>query len=178
MITTGIRVAELTGLRHSDMSTGRPAHIVVTGKGRKQRITPLDKPTTATLTAWTRANPAPADTALFPARGRARPMSSDAVAQRVALHANNAAADVRSPRTKNVTPHTLRHTCAMRMLASGIDITTIALWLGHESPASTRHYLHADLELKQRALDRTAPPRTRPGRYTPTDKILAFLESL
>ena len=178
MITTGIRVAELTGLRHSDLSTGRPAHIVVTGKGRKQRITPLDKTTTATLTAWTRANPAPADTALFPARGRARPMSSDAVAQRVALHANNAAAEVRSLRTKNVTPHTLRHTCAMRMLASGIDITTIALWLGHESPASTRHYLHADLELKQRALDRTAPPRTRPGRYTPTDKILAFLESL
>ena len=178
MITTGIRVAELTGLRHSDMSTSRPAHIVVTGKGRKQRITPLDKPTTATLTAWTRANPGPADAALFPARGRARPMSSDAVAQRVAHHANNAAAEVGTMRTKNVTPHTLRHTCAMRMLASGIDITTIALWLGHESPASTRHYLHADLELKQRALDRTAPPRTRPGRYTPTDKILAFLEGL
>ncbi len=105
-------------------------------------------------------------------------MSSDAVAQRVALHANNAAAGVRSLRAKNVTPHTLRHTCAMRMLASGIDITTIALWLGHESPASTRHYLHADLGLKQRALDRTAPPRTRPGRYTATDKVLAFLEGL
>ena len=64
----------------------------------------------------------------------------------------------------------------MHMLASGIDVTTIALWLGHESPASTRHYLHADLGIKQRALDRTAPPRTRPGRYKPTDKILAFLE--
>lgn len=178
MITTGIRVGELVGLRKSDLATGRPAHIVVTGKGRKQRITPLDKSTTATLTAWARANPAVADTALFPARGRARPMSSDAVAQRVALHLSNAAAEVRSLRTKNVTPHTLRHTCAMRMLASGIDITTIALWLGHESPASTRHYLHADLELKQRALDRTSPPRTRPGRYTPTDKILAFLEGL
>lgn len=180
MITTGIRVGELVGLRHSDISTSRPAHIVVTGKGRKQRITPLGKPTTATLTAWTRANPpnGNADTALFPARGRTRPMSSDAVAQRVALHTNNAANKVRSLRTKNVTPHTLRHTCAMRMLASGIDITTIALWLGHESPTSTRHYLHADLELKQRALDRTAPPRTPPGRYTPTDKTLAFLESL
>ena len=138
----------------------------------------MPKTTTATLTAWTRANPALADAALFPARGRVRPMSSDAVAQRVALHAANAAAEVGSLRTKNVTPHTLRHTCAMRMLASGIDITTIALWLGHESPTSTRHYLHADLELKQRALDRTAPPHTRPGRYTPTDKILAFLDSL
>ena len=178
MITTGIRVAELVGLRHGDLSTRRPAHIVVTGKGRKQRITPLDKPTTATLTAWTRANPEPPDAALFPARGRLRPMSSDAAAQRVTLHANNAAATIGSLRSKNVTPHTPRHTCAMRMLASGIDVTTIALWLGHESPASTRHYLHADLGLKQRALDRTAPPRTRPGRYKPTDKILAFLENL
>jgi len=105
-------------------------------------------------------------------------MSSDAVAQRITLHAESAATAIGSLRSKNVTPHTLRHTCAMRMLASGIDVTTIALWLGHESPASTRHYLHADLGLKQRALDRTAPPRTRPGRYKPTDKILAFLEDL
>ena len=66
----------------------------------------------------------------------------------------------------------------MRMLASGLDITTIALWLGHSSPAATRRYLHADLGLKQRALERTAPPRTRPGRYAPTDKVLAFLEAL
>ena len=178
MITTGIRVGELVGIRHADMTTSRPAHIVVTGKGRKQRITPLDKTTTATITAWTRANPAPHDAALFPARSRARPMSSDAIAQRVALHTNTAATEVPTLRTKNVTPHTLRHTCAMRMLASGIDITTIALWLGHESPTSTRHYLHADLGLKQAALDRTAPPHTQPGRYTPTDKILAFLETL
>jgi len=66
----------------------------------------------------------------------------------------------------------------MRMLTAGIDITTIALWLGHESPESTRPYLHADLALKQRALDRTAPPGTTPGRYTPPDTILAFLETL
>jgi integrase/recombinase XerD len=66
----------------------------------------------------------------------------------------------------------------MRMLAAGNDITTIALWLGHESPESSRPYLHADLQLKQRALDRTAPPHTTPGRYTPTDALLAFLESL
>lgn len=66
----------------------------------------------------------------------------------------------------------------MRMLASSLDITTIALWLGHASPSATRHYLHADLALKQRALERTTPPRTRPGRYTPTDKTLAFLDAL
>jgi len=178
MITTGIRVGELVNLRRHDLSTGRPAHIVVTGKGRKQRIVPIDRTTAAILVAWTRANAAPPEAPLFPARGRDSPMSSDAVAQRVALHARNAAVEVPSLKAKTVTPHSFRHTCAMRMLASGIDITTIALWLGHASPAATRHYLHADLALKQRAIERTTPPRTRRGRYAPTDKVLAFLEQL
>jgi hypothetical protein len=73
-------------------------------------------------------------------------------------------------------------TCARQRprssLASGLDITTIALWIGHSSPTATSRYLHADLALKQRALDRTAPPHTRPGRFEPTDEVLAFLESL
>ncbi len=92
MITTGIRVSELVTLRRLDLSTSRPAHIAVTGKGRKHRIMPLDKTTASTLAAWTQANPAPPDNPLFPARGRRGPMSSDAVAQRVALHTANAAA--------------------------------------------------------------------------------------
>jgi site-specific recombinase XerD len=179
MITTGIRVGELTGLHRCDLSASRPAHIVVTGKGRKQRIVPLNKITASTLAVWTRANPAAPEAPLFPARGRSGgAMSSDAVAQRVALHASRAADHVPSLKVKNPTPHALRHTCAMRMLASGLDVTTIALWLGHASPAATRHYLHADLGLKERALERTAPPRTRPGRYKPADKLLAFLEAL
>lgn len=178
MITTGIRVGELVNLRRLDLSTGRPAHIVVTGKGRKQRIIPLDKPTAATLAAWIRANPASPEAPVFSAQGRSGPMGSDAVAQRVALHARHAANEAPSLKAKTPTPHSLRHTCAMRMLASGLDITTIALWLGHASPAATRHYLHADLGLKQRALERTAPPRTKRGRYAPTDKVLAFLEQL
>ena len=103
--------------------------------------------------------------------------------------------DVRAPTTttwptcltkKSTRNRTSRHqiqdqvqiTAAMRMLAAGVDITTIALWLGHESPRSTRPYLHADLQLKQRALDRTAPPQTTSGRYTPTDPVLAFLQAL
>ncbi len=178
MITTGIRVGELVNLRRLDVSTRRPAHIVVTGKGRKQRIIPLDKSTTATLAKWAHRDAAPPDAPQFRSRGRNGPMSTDAVAQRVALHATNASAQAPSLKIKTVTPHALRHTCAMRMLASGLDITTIALWLGHTSPAATRHYLHADLGLKQRALERTTPPRTQKGRYSPTDKLLAFLEAL
>ncbi|MDA8186507.1 MAG: tyrosine-type recombinase/integrase [Actinomycetota bacterium] len=178
MITTGIRVGELVSLRRLDVSTRRPAHIVVTGKGRKERIIPLDKPTASTLVQWAHRDAAPSDAPQFRARGRNGPMSTDAVAQRVALHATNASARAPSLKVKTVTPHALRHTCAMRMLASGLDITTIALWLGHASPAATRHYLHADLGLKQRALERTTPPHTKKGRYSPTDKLLAFLEAL
>lgn len=105
-------------------------------------------------------------------------MTADAIAQRIKLHAALAIQICPSLATKNVTPHVLRHTCAMRMLAAGIDSTTIALWLGHESPASTNAYLHADLALKQRALDRTAPPEIRKGRFRPGDQLLTFLEAL
>ena len=74
-------------------------------------------------------------------------------------------------------PHN-RHTAAMRLLHAGVDITVIALWLGHESVATTQIYLRADMELKQRALDRTTPTGTKPGRYKPPDQLLAFLEAL
>ncbi len=79
---------------------------------------------------------------------------------------------------KTITPHVLRHTAAMRLLHAGVDTTVIALWLGHEQIQTTRIYLHADLAIKQKALDRTTPPSVKPGRYRPTDRILAFLDAL
>ena len=81
-------------------------------------------------------------------------------------------------REKNVTPHTLRHTAAMRLLHAGVDTAVIALWLGHERLATTDIYIHADLALKERALDRTTPVGVRAGRYRPSDALLAFLEGL
>jgi len=177
-IVTGIRVSELVNLRRDEVSLTRPTHIVVLGKGRKQRTIPIDDTSVTTLTAWTTTTSAALDSPLFPARGARRAMSVDAVAQRLDVHTRRAAATVPSLAAKNVTPHTLRHSCVMRMLAAGIDITTISLWLGHASPEATRHYLHADLGLKQRALERTAPPRTPKGRYQPTDATLAFLKNL
>ena len=72
----------------------------------------------------------------------------------------------------------LRHTAAMRLLHAGVDTTVIALWLGHEQVETTQIYLHADLALKERALARTTPPDTKPGRYRPPDTLLAFLEAL
>ena len=107
-----------------------------------------------------------------------RRLSTDAVGWLVAKHADTAADCCKTLHRKNITPHTLRHTAAMQLLHAGVDTTVIALWLGHESPRSTTPYLHADLALKERALARTAPPNTRPGRYHPPDKLLAFLEGL
>lgn len=178
MITTGLRVSELTGLRHADTALAPAAHLACHGKGRKDRIIPINAITAAVLTDWLTENPGLPTDPLLVARGTHRTMSTDAVAQRIALHTATTVAACPTLTGRAVSPHVLRHTTAMRMLAAGIDITTIALWLGHESPESTRPYLHADLDLKQRALDRTAPPDTAPGRYTPPDTLLTFLEDL
>ena len=179
LVTTGLRVSELNFLTRADVCTERhAAHVVCHGKGRKDRITPLDSLTAKILRVWVSENVGLDTEPLFAARGTRRRMTTDAVAQRVKLHSATATATCPTLVNRNVTPHVLRHTCAMRMLAAGLDATTISLWLGHESPDSTRPYLHADLALKQRALDRTTPPHTRPGRYSPPDKLVAFLEAL
>ncbi|HEX9543356.1 MAG TPA: tyrosine-type recombinase/integrase [Streptosporangiaceae bacterium] len=179
MITSGPRVSEVTALTWADISAIRPgAHVVWHGKGRKERISLLDAATAAALRLWQRENPGPVSAPVFTALGTTRKMTTDAVAQRLRVHAAAAAVSCPSIATRNLTPHVLRHTFAMRMQTAGIGGPAIALLLGHESPASTRPYLQADLELKQRALDRTAPPRTRPGRYTAKDELLAFLEAL
>jgi len=81
-------------------------------------------------------------------------------------------------RDKHVTMHTLRHTCAMNLLAAGVDITVIALWLGHEQTSTTEIYLHADMETKKTALEKTRSPEVLPGTYTPNPGILTWLEAL
>jgi integrase/recombinase XerD len=176
-VQTGVRVSELTGLRCGDVTFGTGAHIRVEGKGRKQRVTPLNRSTLAVLRTWLAERNGQPDDPLFATR-RGTPLSSDAVADLVAKHAGIAAQRCPSIRVKNVTPHTLRHSCAMQLLASGVDQATIALWLGHEHMRTTDIYLHGDLSIKQRALARTAPANTTPGRYRPPDKLVTFLEAL
>lgn len=179
MITTGLRVSELTALTHQDLHLSKPAHLLCHGKGRKDRITPLDRLTTTTLQQWIRQNPDnQPHRAVFTAQGSTEPISRDAIAARLRIHAATAAKTCPSLTAKTVTPHTLRHTTAMRMLDAGIDITTIALWLGHESTQATQVYLHADLGMKERALSRLTPPGTTSKRYAPNGQLLAFLESL
>jgi len=177
MIQTGVRVSELVGLRVRDVHLGTGAHIRVTGKGRKQRATPLTSQTVAVVRAWLNERHGQPDQPLFPTR-QGRPLSRYAIGALVSKHAATAAANCPSLTAKRVTPHTLRHTNAMLLRASGVDIATIALWLGHESTQTTHIYEHADPALKEQAIARTAPLGTKPGRYRPSDTLIAFLESL
>jgi integrase/recombinase XerD len=176
-VQTGLRAAELTALTLADVHLGAGAHVACHGKGRKDRITPLTTDTITALRAWLAEHAGQPADPLFPTN-RGGPLSHDALHQRLAVHTTAATTVCPSLAGKNVTPHVLRHTAAMRLLHAGVDITVIALWLGHESTATTQIYLQADLELKQRALDRTTPPATPPGRYQPTDQTLAFLDTL
>lgn len=176
-IQTGLRVSELTALRHHDIVLGAGAHLRCFGKGRKQRCTPLTRHTVAVLRTWTAELGTDGEHALFPTR-RGSPLNPDSVGDLVDRHV--AVARERCPTwtARNVTPHTLRHTAAMQLLQAGVDTSVIALWLGHEHTQTTQIYLHGDLTMKERALARTAPPNTPPGRYRPPDTLLAFLEAL
>ena len=177
-LQTGLRVSELTGVAIADVHLDAGRHVRCHGKGRKDRATPLTKPTVITLRAWLAERGSSDSEPLFCSRRGGR-LSRDAVERLVTKHAMTAAAACPSLAAKTVTPHTLRHSCAMALLASGVDIAVIALWLGHESSDVTQIYLHADMSIKERALARLAPAAAgSPGRYRPPDDLLAFLDNL
>jgi site-specific recombinase XerD len=175
---TGARVSEIIGLSVADVTFGPSASVRFVGKGRKERATPLWPSTARLLKAWLRqvSNSQP-DSPVFPNRYGGR-LSRSGVEQR--LRAAVAGARNRCPSLKGrrVSPHTLRHTTAMHLLESGVDITVIALWLGHESPATTHLYVEADLAMKERALKALQPPPRHATRYRAPPTILAFLDRL
>lgn len=176
-IQTGLRVSELTGLTCGDAHLGVGAHVACHGKGRKDRITPLTSHTISVLRVWLDERAGQPGDPLFPTRTGTR-LSRDAVERRVTKHVATAANGCPSLRHKRVTAHTLRHSAAMQLRRAGVDTSVIALWLGHEQVETTQIYVSADLALKERALARTTPPGTEPGRYQPPDALLAFLHSL
>jgi site-specific recombinase XerD len=174
---TGARVSELTALRAGDVLLDRQAAVHLHGKGRKQRVIPLWKTTAAQLRAWlTQISLAP-DAAVFPNRA-GTPMTRSGIRDRLNRAVATATQTCPSLRGQHVTPHTLRHSTAMHLLQSGTDLATIALWLGHESPATTHQYLEADLAAKQAVLQRLTDPSPGPAQFAPGDQLLAFLEGL
>jgi integrase/recombinase XerD len=176
-LQTGLRVSELAGITNGDVELSAGAHARVLGKGRKKRSVPLRTNTVGVLRTWMKGRGGQADDPLFPTyRGTA--LTRDAIAALVTKHARTAAATLMSLRTKTVSPHVLRHSCAMAMRRAGVDQVVIALWLGHESVASTRIYFHADMSIKEKALALTRPLNVRAGRYRAPDRLVAFLQGL
>ncbi len=176
-VQTGLRLSEITAVTRNDLVLKTGAHVRVIGKGRKERCTPLAKPTVAVLTAWLRE----------PTRGEAGWVFPNAKGARLTVHGvkymldKHAAAAARacpSLQGKQVTVHVLRHTMALELLQAGVDRAVIALWLGHESVETTQIYLEATLAMKERALDKVAPTRGKASRFRADDRLLGFLNSL
>lgn len=175
---TGARVSEITALHVSDVTLDRSPAVLLHGKGRKERVVPLWKQTAAILRRWLgRHGTVRPEAALFPNRAGA-PMSRSGVEDRLATMVESAGERCPTLKGRRISPHTLRHSTAMHLLQSGVDITVIALWLGHESLATTHQYVEADLAMKERALQKLQPLSSRQLRFQAGDRLLAFLDKL
>ena len=177
LYNTGARVSEIIRLRVSDVCLENKASVLIHGKGRKQRAVPLWSSTKRHLKRWLLQLKSDSHEPLFPSRG-GRPLTRSGVEYRLRLAVKKSVEQFPSLEKRKISPHTLRHTTAMHLLQSGVDITVIALWLGHESPATTHLYVEADLTMKEKALKRLQDPSLKSVRYQASDSILSFLESL
>lgn len=176
-LQTGLRASELINLRCGDVVAGTGAHVRCEGKGRKQRCTPLRRETLKVLETWRKERGGSDQDPLFPSYSGNK-LSRDALEHIVQRHTLSAAIKCPALKGKRVSPHVLRHSTAMELLQHGVDQSVIALWLGHESVETTQVYMHADLRIKEKALERMDPKTQKPSRYHPDDKLLAFLEAL
>jgi site-specific recombinase XerD len=177
MYNTGARVSEITGLRIGDLHLDDGGAVHIRGKGRKQRSAPLWRQTVRLLRQWLKQIDASSEKPLLP-NARGGLMTRAGVAQRLRQACARAAIRDPSLRKCRISPHTIRHTTAMHLLQSGVDLSVIAMWLGHENIQTTHQYLQADLETKKKALACLQPPHlSRSGRPA-TKPLLHFLEGL
>ena len=177
MYNTGARVSEAIGLRQDDLIDVNGRTLRIRGKGRKERVVPLWKQTAAELSKWTARRDAQPNGPLFP-NARGQPLSRSGVEDRLALAVDKATETCPGLRGRSVSPHTIRHTTAMHLLQSGVDLTVIALWLGHESPETTHQYVEADLRMKEEVLTKAKGISPEPAPFRPKGKLLEFLDNL
>ena len=179
LYNTGARVSEITGVKVGDVVLEEGAACVhLHGKGRKLRSVPLWRSTVKAVRAWLKLNPQfDTGSALLPNR-EGNAMTRINVALRLAVAVQAATGAFPDLAKRRVSPHTIRHTTAMHLLQAGVDISVIALWLGHESPVTTHHYVEADLAMKERALARLQEPEAKIQRYRAPDSLIAFLKTL
>ena len=170
----GLRVSELIGVKLRDLRTHPDPSVHVRGKGRRERILPLWKETTTALRAWLAVRgELPAQELFISARGR--PLARSGFEYILSKHVREAAMSVPSISAKRVSPHVLRHSCAMHILQATRDVRKVSLWLGHASVKSTEMYLRADPTEKLAALDAGLAPALRPGRFRAPDQLLEML---
>jgi site-specific recombinase XerD len=177
LYNTGARVSELIDMRVSDLVLGPTSWVRIHGKGRKERSVPLWPDTAKDLKRWLRQYPRAPQEPLFPGRSGA-PLTRIGFTDRLKLATQIASRQFPELVRRRIFPHLVRHSIAMHMLQSGVPDTVIALWLGHESPATTHRYVEADLQMKERALKALQTPSRKPLRYRPKDDLLRFLEAL
>ncbi|GAA4828424.1 MULTISPECIES: tyrosine-type recombinase/integrase [Micrococcaceae] len=177
VIHTGLRVSELITLTIPSIHVGTSPHVECEGKGRKHRAIPISTPLAEQMHRYLTERANRTGEALFPGpHGRA--LSRDAIERRLAIHLGTASTSCPSLRGKHITMHSLRHTTAMNLLHAGVDVSLIALWLGHEQTSTTDMYLQADMETKKNILDKTRHPEIEAGTYTPSPDVLTWLENL
>lgn len=179
LYNTGARVSEALDVRPQDLHLGRPAQVRLRGKGRKERICPLWRDTATALVDLSGA--AKSDGRIF-VNARGQPLSRDGVAYILAKYAALAAADLPRIRQVRVSPHVLRHSCAVALLQAGLDVTVIRDYLGHVSVATTSRYISTNLNMKREVLEafwkRSGLVGVGDTTWKPADDVLAFLESL
>jgi len=177
LYNTGARVSELAGLQIQDVSLESRMSVQIRGKGRKNRSVPLWRQTVKMLRSWLGQLNGPPDSPLLP-NARGNPITRSGIAQRLKMAVKRAASGNPALRAVPISPHTIRHTTAMHLLQSGVDLSVIAMWLGHETTQTTHQYLDADLESKKRALASLESPRVRSSRQPRDDSIVQFLKGL
>ena len=177
MYNTGARVSEIVKAKVSDVTFTPTKTLRLHGKGRKERVLPLWPQTVKRLRKWVERERQFDGEALFPNR-HGQTMTRSGVEKRLRIAVRTASEYRPSLRAKHVSPHTLRHTTAMHLLQAGVDITGIAMWLGHENIETTHSYVTADLAMKEKALEMLQPPSGGDFRFKPGDELLAFLEAL
>jgi site-specific recombinase XerD len=173
-VQTGFRLSEMTGLKREDLVLGALAG---DRQGTARALYPLAKATRTVLKAWLREPPRGDGTVLFP-NARGGRLSVHGVQYLLNKHRRTAAHTCPSLKQKRLTVHRLRHTMAVDMLQEGVDLSTIALWLGHQHLQTTQIYLDTTLAMKEKALDKVTPHQGRPTRYRPDDRLLSFLKNL
>ncbi len=179
LYNTGARVSEALAVSPRELRLERPRQVRLFGKGRKERLCPLWPETAAALRKMTNSDSI--DEPVF-RNARGAPLTRDGVAYVLGKHVKRASQALPQLRSRRVTPHVMRHSCAVALLQSGIDISVIRDYLGHTSVATTSRYITVNLKMKRDVLEafwkRSGLKRTTQSRWHPSPKLLAFLETL